>query len=97
MLPDKFADPQVIWNGFIIPICILIVSIDGFAWNIINKRSGVLQNFVLEDEYHICLVNLHHISITHWNGCKMMRSKRAVEGGEISRLLSEQSLIKSSS
>ena len=97
MLPDKFADPQVIWNGFIIPIHILIASVDGFAWNVVNEGSSVLWDFILENECHIHLVNLHHISITHWNGYEMMRSERTVEGGEIPRLLSKWSLIKSSS
>ena len=97
MLPDKSVDPQVIWNDFIVSICILIVSINGFGWNIVNERSDVLRNFILEDECHICLVNLHCINITHWNGCEIMRPKRTVEGGKIPRLLSEWSLIKSGS
>ena len=66
MLPDRSVDSWIIWDGFVVPVHILIVNVKRFSWNVVNEGSGVLWDLVLEDECHICLVNLHCISIYAW-------------------------------
>lgn len=79
----KAADSQIIQNGLIQAILILIPGSNRYDWQVIYKGVSVVGNLVLKNESHVSLIDLYCIGVSCRDSYEMHRTHRAVKGGEI--------------
>ena len=93
MLPNKVLDSLIVWNGLVQTVWMLIASGNRFDWKVINEGVGKTRDLILQDKWHISLIDLYCIHVFHRDCGEVIRTHGTVESHKVLGLQMKWALV----